>query len=258
MLEVRGFKVRDFRDKGFFIIDDIYLNGYAKHLGTTASMVYLSLCRHADKEQKCFPSQKLIAEELGINERTVMDKIAILIDWKIIKKKKIRSKRGKWAYNIYLLLNKSEWKKPPVEKQQVDTTYIKTTKPPTEKLHIKDTHKKDTHILSKDNTESDKKNTSLKKTSYGNPDINSLVEYFKERLNLPVLDETVQKNRRYCQLAINKFGGPDKVRELINLAADSEFWANKITSFVTLYYKGVRIVSETRENKSKITFINPK
>jgi predicted transcriptional regulator len=258
MLEVRGFKVRDFRDKGFFIVDNTYLNGYAKHLGTTASMVYLSLCRHADKEQKCFPSQKLIAEELGINERTVMDKIANLIDWNIIRKNKIRSKKGKWAYNVYLLLDKSEWKEPPVEKQQVDTTYIKTTKPPVEKQQIKDTHIKDTHILSKDNTGSGKKNTSLKKISYGNPDINSLIDYFKKCFNLPVLDETVKKNRHYCQLAINKFGGPDKVRELIDLATKSEFWANKITSFVTLYYKGVRIVSETRENRSKITFINPK
>ena len=105
---MRGFQVRDLRRKAFFMVDDIYLNGYARHLGTTASMVYISLCRHADKEQSAFPSQKLIAEELGINERIVMYKIKLLSDWNIIRKEKSKNSSGKWLNNTYFLVDKEQ------------------------------------------------------------------------------------------------------------------------------------------------------
>lgn len=145
MQNQRGLKVRDFRNKGFFIVDDVYLNGYAKHLGVTASMVYLSLCRHADKEQSCFPPQKLIAKELGINERTAMEKINLLEKWGLIEKRKKRDSKGRWVHNVYYLLDKSLWKTPPTENLHMDTTRRKDTgglgtRPPTSKQHIKDTH----------------------------------------------------------------------------------------------------------------------
>lgn len=148
----RGFQVRDFRDKGFFVVDDLYLNGYAKHLGTSASMIYFSLCRHADKEQRCFPSQDLIAEELGLHPRTVLEKIKVLEDWGMIRKDKIRSDKGKWLNNVYYLLDKSEWKTlPGEEKLHMETMCSFSAKPGVEKLHIKDTHKKDTHTTDVEN-----------------------------------------------------------------------------------------------------------
>jgi biotin operon repressor len=145
MRKKRGLKVRDFRNKGFFLVDDTYLNGYAKHLGTTASMVYLSLCRHADKEQSCFPPQKLIAKELGINERTAMEKINLLEEWGLIEKLKKRNTKGRWVHNVYYLLDKSVWKTPPTGKVHMDSTRRNPaggpgTQPPTSKQHIKDTH----------------------------------------------------------------------------------------------------------------------
>ncbi len=106
------FKVRDLRIKEKFWLDDAYLNGYARHLKPIATAVYLSLCRHADKEQSCFPAEITIAEEHGIGERTVRYKIALLRRWNIIKVKRTRSQKGKWLHNTYFLLDKSEWKKP--------------------------------------------------------------------------------------------------------------------------------------------------
>jgi biotin operon repressor len=106
------FKVRDFRNKGFFTLDDAYLNGYAKYLGALATAVYISLCRHADKEQTCFPSQKKIAEEHGMTDRTVRTKIKDLTDWNIIRVESVRSKGGIFMSSIYFLLDKSEWKRP--------------------------------------------------------------------------------------------------------------------------------------------------
>jgi hypothetical protein len=145
--KTRGFKVRDFRQKQFFIIDDIYLNGFAKQLGVTTSMIYISLCRHADKDQQCFPSQKLIAEELNLNERTVMEKLKILRKYHLVEVVRVKSKKGKWVNNIYTLLDKIEWIKPStyIKTTGGKSTYIKTTKPPTVKLQYKDTHKKYTH-----------------------------------------------------------------------------------------------------------------
>lgn len=141
-----GFKVRDFRNKGFFLLDDDYLNGYARHLGTTASMVYISLCRHSDKEQKAFPSQKMISDELGINDRVVMRKIKLLEDWCIIKKEKTRNAIGKYLFNTYFLLDRSEWKEPPTQKMYMEPPTQKVQLPPTQNMYIKDTHKKETHI----------------------------------------------------------------------------------------------------------------
>ena len=61
--------IRDLRQKEKFIVDDYYLNGYAKYMGLAATAVYLSLCRHADKEQKSFPSIKLLATEHNISTK---------------------------------------------------------------------------------------------------------------------------------------------------------------------------------------------
>lgn len=106
-----NFKVRDRRNKGWFFIDNDYLNGYAKFFGPIGSGVYLSLCRHAGTGQKSFPSQKLIAQELNIGERTVRDYLKILADHHLIAIARERHE-GKWLNNVYTLLDKSEWIKP--------------------------------------------------------------------------------------------------------------------------------------------------
>ena len=55
-------------------LDDAYLNGYAKICGIYATVVYNSLCRHANfYNQECFPSLKKIAEEHNISKPKVVD-----------------------------------------------------------------------------------------------------------------------------------------------------------------------------------------
>lgn len=147
---LRPIKVRDFRNKQFFMVDDAYLNGYARHLGVTASMIYICLCRHVDKEQVAFPSQRTIAEKLGIKWRTVMEKTKLLEKWGLIDVKKIRNENGVWLNNTYTLLDKTEWKKiPRTEKVYMDEPYtVKLQSPPTVLQQHKDTHIKYTHIHS--------------------------------------------------------------------------------------------------------------
>ena len=55
------FKIRDLRKKEQFIIDDVFVDSYAKLMSPYASLVYMSLCRHADKKQGAFPSIKRMA-----------------------------------------------------------------------------------------------------------------------------------------------------------------------------------------------------
>ena len=94
-------RIIDQRNKEKFQMDDMYLNGYARHCGIYATGVYVSLCRHANRDQYCFPSFKLIAEELAISEKSVQRAVVVLVEWNIIEL--IRSKKpdGTWQNNIY-------------------------------------------------------------------------------------------------------------------------------------------------------------
>jgi len=101
-------------------------------------------------------------------------------------------------------------------------------------------------------TSTEIKPESAKKT-YGNPDVNDLILHMRTVFNLPVLDDSQIANRRYAYLLLNKFKGLDKCKELINIASQDKFWSVRITSFRTLYYKAVQIVSATREQKNGVT-----
>ena len=107
------FKIRDLRKKDQYKIDDKYLNGYAKILGVYSTAVYNSLARHSEfYTQKAFPSEKLIAEEHNITDRSVRNAIEKLKRANILQIKKERSNKGQWLNNIYFLIDKSEWKQP--------------------------------------------------------------------------------------------------------------------------------------------------
>ena len=102
-------KVRDLRQKTQFKVDDLYLNGYARVCGANATLVYMSLCRHAEFEsQKAFPSQNKIAFELGISVASAKRGIKELVKYNIIDIRKEKME-GKFSNNVYYLLDKSEW-----------------------------------------------------------------------------------------------------------------------------------------------------
>lgn len=115
-------KIRDLRHKGKFIIDDIYLDKYARLCGVHATGVYSSLCRHANKQQTCFPSKKLIAQELKISERKVYDGLKILKSWNIINiESQGRKNNGSYKSNLYTLLDMSLWHNIPSADSAIST-----------------------------------------------------------------------------------------------------------------------------------------
>lgn len=104
--EESQFEIRDLRDKSKFVMDDKFLNGYARFVKVHAVGVYSSLCRHANKEQSSWPSIKTIDKELNIGRATVIRSIKRLEFWKIIKKERV----GKRCNNRYYLIDKKYWK----------------------------------------------------------------------------------------------------------------------------------------------------
>ena len=155
---MRGFAVRDLRRKEKFQVDDAYLNGYARLCGWKATLVYISLCRHADKNQRAFPSINLISEELKIARGTVIAGLRDLERWVVILSHKERNKTGKWLNSTYILLDRSQWKPKPYQVNHVDSAsyqhqvHVSTHPSPprglTQVHHVdsKDTQMKDTHI----------------------------------------------------------------------------------------------------------------
>lgn len=109
-MQPRLFKVRDRRQKGWFYLDNEYLNGYAKIFGAIGTAIYVSLCRHADNEtQECFPSMELIGSELSISRNTITKYIRLFEQYRLITVEREKDNTGKWKNNTYFLLDKSEW-----------------------------------------------------------------------------------------------------------------------------------------------------
>ena len=166
-------KIRDLRKKEKFIVDDEYLNGYARIAGYKATLAYMSLCRHASKDQSCFPSITRIAEQHGLSRPTIikgikeLEKLRII---KVVKKKDLKTKRQQ--NNVYILLDKSQW----VNKAESTTftqSRVKTGSDPSKPqnksrvndVDCKETHIKETHI--KDDFSKEK--SSLSKLKYTKP-----------------------------------------------------------------------------------------
>jgi hypothetical protein len=148
----RTFKIRDLRIKEKFFLDDAYVNGWSKHLKPSALAVYVSLCRHADKEQSAFPNQETIAKEHGMCVRTVISKLKLLQQLNIIRLEKVRNKKGKWLNNTYYLLDKSSWKEPSANFAS-GLSKCKKEQHRVQLLHSKETHLKVTHNIREINKE---------------------------------------------------------------------------------------------------------
>ena len=151
-------RIIDRRIKEKFLLDDAYLNGQAKICGWQATLVYLSLCRHANKEQESFPSIRLMSEELAVGRNTIIKGITNLERYNVIQTEKRRSKNGKWLNNTYILIDKSQWIRSQVPVEDLDSRVPVGTKPSpcgnktksstrTLRKHIEGNTYKETHIV---------------------------------------------------------------------------------------------------------------
>jgi len=164
-------KIRDKRNRGWFWLDNEYLNGYARYFGPSGTAIYLSLCRHANANQECFPAQELIAKENGITGRTVRKYIKIFSDCKMIVIERERM-GGKWKNNVYTLADKNEWVKP----EEIVSCGAHQRKITTSPEENNDTNQRKPFPTKNTN----KKNTNNKK------ELLKLKNHLREKLNFPI------------------------------------------------------------------------
>lgn len=159
---MKEFKIRDLRKKDQYKIDDKYLNGYAKLCGAYATCVYNSLSRHAEfNSQECFPSIDLIAKQHNISRPSVIKGIKKLFEYNIITIIKEKNEKGRQKNNVYILLDKSEWKSIRVNEVDTESRVNDISKPsqPQNKSRVNEVDYKDNKVI-KDNTYKD--NTDIK------------------------------------------------------------------------------------------------
>jgi Helix-turn-helix domain len=240
-------KIRDLREK-FFLIDDEYLNGYAKLCGINATGVYLSLCRHANKNQQCFPSKKLVAEELAISERSVYTALKTLESWNIIRiETRGRDETGKFNNLLYTLLDKKVWKLKPDQQQHMpsaNSAVGKTEQSPSanndnyrrQQVPNKETHIKDTHI----------------KVYTEGGEINELIDLFKT-VNPSYKELFKNINQRKALIRLSQVLGWEKLRAAIDLLprTNAERYAPTITTPIELEHNLGRLIAYVQRQQSE-------
>lgn len=243
-------RIRDKRNKGWFFLDNEYLNGYAKIFGAVGTSIYVSLCRHADAEQKCFPSQELIAQELGIASRTVRKYIKMFEEWNLISVARDKAGYQKGLSNTYYLIDKSEWVKKLTEetvasvKQRNITTGTEEYNDTSQRnqLPTKDTNTKNTH----------KKNTNIANSSEFADKVNGLIKLFEPvNPNFTILFEnTTQRN---TLIWLMKKHGYQKVHDVIKALPEIIFrqYAPTITTPLQLKNKLGDLVAFVQKERSK-------
>jgi hypothetical protein len=101
----KSMEIRDAREHEWFYVDNVFIDKFARKIGIYAVSVYLSLCRHANKEQTTWPSIHLISDEIGITGRSTSKGLKSLEDHCLIRVDRVTGQS-----NIYTLLNKRKWK----------------------------------------------------------------------------------------------------------------------------------------------------
>ena len=99
-------KIVDRRFDGFFQVPDILIDEYVRVIGMGAVAVYLSMCRHANRDRQSWPGMRKMCFELGMGASTVNRGIKVLEAHSMIK-----VDRKHRAFNIYSLLKPFRWKK---------------------------------------------------------------------------------------------------------------------------------------------------
>lgn len=105
------FAIRLPKSGQFFRTENAVIDRAARYLKPYTLAVYIVICRFSGDPRECYPSQRCIAERLGISIRQVNREIKKLIRLnfiQIIKKNKI----GKWLNYTYFREFPSNWRIP--------------------------------------------------------------------------------------------------------------------------------------------------
>ena len=99
-------QIRDLKNGEWYWVDKIIIQKYVPKIGAMGFVVYSFLASLADSSQRCFPSQKYIAERLGCSRSTVNKNIKVLIKYGLVKKE--RKNRYHCTYSLIEIRCKAE------------------------------------------------------------------------------------------------------------------------------------------------------
>ena len=242
----RLFKVRDLRHKEKFVIDDLYLNGYAKRCGVNATLVYISLCRFANYHtQEAFPSEETIGEQHGISARTVRRGVKVLRNFNIIAIDRQRGSQGRMLSNIYILLDRSQWLKPEVSADLWRTKGQKEQETRGQQRPIKVTKNIEGY-------KEDESKASLSLLREDNPRLNEMIELFKS-INPTYERLFPNKNQRASLERMIKKFGREQVESMIKFLPKifGKPYAPVITNPCALERKLADLIAYMQVEKSK-------
>jgi len=95
-------EIRDIRDGGWFWADNELIDKYGKIIGPYGIAVYMGLARYANNN-KCWPSLKTIAKNIGTSRPTVKKAIDKLQATGLITVLRRRTSEGDSDTNLYTL-----------------------------------------------------------------------------------------------------------------------------------------------------------
>ncbi|MES2023858.1 MAG: helix-turn-helix domain-containing protein [Patescibacteria group bacterium] len=172
------------KGKGWFRVENIFIDKYAEIIGYTASIIYICIRRHEYLNKKvAFPSEEFIAKKLGMNTRTVIRHLKILKAHNLIIVKKLKH-NGKHYNNTYLLTPANEWLIKPGEFTQ--SPYVTNNTPTPDKKDIDqvtESHSNKTNIK-KTNIKSDSLKESGEDTEKVSSNFLKAINAHRKKLNI--------------------------------------------------------------------------
>lgn len=107
----------------------------------TAKLALVCLADHADEEGTCFPSQKALADRVGVTPRAIRDALAWLESEGIIRRQKRFRKDGSRTSDAYQLSLPDPRKKLPIPRNETqgqpeESSGLTTFEPPTEPVTV--------------------------------------------------------------------------------------------------------------------------
>lgn len=202
-------KILDERSFNYFRVDNEFIDQQVKKCGWQGLIVYTSLCRHFNKKGTCYPSINYIARELGVDRKTIMKGINLLVERKIITIKKTVRKDGGQSNNVYSLIDKRYWLTDDIEDIPQSTT--RTT--PSVSEGLPPVHDKDSKNTNNNNT-NNKEQAETSSAVSVEETVENLVEHSKETQEIfklfyeinPTINFGNKTQRKATEEMIKKFG----------------------------------------------------
>lgn len=110
-------EIRDRRTQRYWTADNVIIDVYGPQIGIAGLAVYACLCRHASRDETCFPGKRLLMQECGVKTEGPVDRgLSALVKADLIKIEPRYREDGSRTTNLYVLLT------PPCLREQENDT----------------------------------------------------------------------------------------------------------------------------------------